>query len=268
MSIPAPDEIARQEQRRLVRAVGSIAPVAEPIAGGVMCRGRPGSWMNKAVGLGMGVCVGDSDIARLVSFYEGAGLEARVEVCPYADASLLRGLASAGFVVRRVAQVMAREVGGADQSARAPGVEVRAVDREDEGAMRLMARTAHAGFVGPAPEATDDELRVWMVSARRAIPVLATVEGEPAGAGFVEVDGAYSTLFAASVLERFRRRGVQGAMIAERLRLAGAGGASYATVSSEVMGATERNARRAGFAPVYTHLILARPGPGLVPVGG
>jgi GNAT superfamily N-acetyltransferase len=122
--------------------------------------------------------------------------------------------------------------------------------------------------VDPAADPTDAQARIWLgaIGNPETIAVVASLYGEACSAGYVDVRGAQATLYAASVLPAFRRRGVQTAMIAERLRLALGRGAEFATITSDPDGPTERNARRLGFVSCYTRLILTRPGPGLVGV--
>jgi GNAT superfamily N-acetyltransferase len=271
MTLPPPREIALLEEARLARSVSALAPVSEAIAGGVMCRAEPGSWMNKAINLGMGGEVSAGDIAALMRFYEGGGIEPRVEVCPYSHGTLVRGLADAGFGLRRLAHVLVADLHGgppATPTGGLAGLTFRVIDPRDDEGRRLLARTAHRGFVAPDSEPTDAQVRVWLgaMGNPATMAVLATIDGEPASAGYVDVHGAYATLYAASVVPAFRRRGVQGAMIAERMRLARERGAEFATITSDPEGPTERNARRLGFVSCYTRMILTRPGVGLAGV--
>ncbi len=80
-----------------------------------------------------------------------------------------------------------------------------------------------------------------------------------------KVDGPKAAaLFALAVLPAYRRRGVQQALIAARLRAAAEAGATVVTISALPGVATERNARRMGFQVAYTKVVLVRPGAGLV----
>ena len=60
-----------------------------------------------------------------------------------------------------------------------------------------------------------------------------------------------ATLITGSVLADHRRRGIQSAMIVERLKMARDRGASYALIASSPGAATERNALRLGARLVY-----------------
>jgi len=88
--------------------------------------------------------------------------------------------------------------------------------------------TVAAGFAGsdrPVPE--DDDLRDrYAVSEAASVRlVTALIFGEPAGGGSLAVDKDGATLGGASVLPRFRHRGIYRALVAERMRLASEQGA-------------------------------------------
>jgi len=104
--------LASYEEARIPRALSLMAPEKLAVGGGMACRGEPGLWLNKAVGMGMGVAVSKEDIASVVRFFEEKRIKPRVETCPLAHEMLTRGLAGAGFVVRRWAHVLARSTAG------------------------------------------------------------------------------------------------------------------------------------------------------------
>lgn len=286
-AMPEPIEIARFEEARLTEALAHIAPVVERLAGGVMARGERGSWMNKSTGFAMqhatpadqrsespGPSPNPADtISRIIEFYESAALEPRVEVSAYADMAWVRALGDAGFSVQRFANVLVRPLGdagrlAAEAVAAVDGLTIAAVDPADAASVEAYARTGTAGFARPDRPSTDLDLGVWAKALERpgTIALLARVDGVPASAGIVEVTAPYATLFGLSVLPAFRRRGIQRAMQLARLDHARRLGATFATITSDPNGPTERNARRVGFTPMFARAILVRPGPGLTPV--
>jgi GNAT superfamily N-acetyltransferase len=68
------------------------------------------------------------------------------------------------------------------------------------------------------------------------------------------------------VLPRFRRRGIQQALMAARLEHAASRGARFATIGARPGIPTNRNAMRMGFRLAYTKVVLVKPGPALVSV--
>jgi len=279
LRLPEPIEIARLEERRQAFGVGEIAHAAEPAMGGTLCAGEPGSWLNMARGIGLDAPVTEAEVDRLVSFYRDRGMEPTAEICPFVDGSLLEGLASRGFLLRAFATCWASDCAGGTLSpvnGWASGVRFEVLDTGDRSAVEEWVRVSNSGFVepeddpdGPGNMAKIDAMRRVALHPR-VVCVGAYVGDELAGAGAMEVASPtggdqVAGLFAASVLEPFRGRGIQQGLICERLRIAHERGASVACIESKPGIATERNARRLGFQPAYTKATLNQPGAGLVP---
>lgn len=267
-------EVARLEEGRLAVAFREIADESRPVGGGIAGRGAPGSWCNSAVGLGMGGPVTRDELAETAAWYESAGIEPRFEVCPYADASLLQGLAALGFVPRDFETVLFRPLGPSDDFATPhpppAGLSVRPVDPADPAMVRAYSATVAPQFCPPGVTPTEADLQVSDRAVRhhRTIALGAWMDGAIVGGGAMELHGEIAALFGLAVLPEHRRRGIQQTLIAERLRLARDRGARVATIGSRPGQGTERNVRRMGFATAYTKVILVRPGPGLTPVVG
>jgi GNAT superfamily N-acetyltransferase len=150
------------------------------------------------------------------------------------------------------------------------GLVIRAIDPGDAPLVREAARVVALGFTPAGQGVREEDLDVWARCAAHPRTTLlgAFVDGRLVGAGSLEISGEIATLFGLSVLEAFRRRGIQQALIAERLRRAAASGAGVATIGARPCVPTERNVRRMGFQVAYTKTILVRPGAGLAPVVG
>jgi predicted acetyltransferase len=82
----------------------------------------------------------------------------------------------------------------------------------------------------------------------------------------MEMLGDLATLYGVSVVPDMRRRGIQLAMMAWRLREAARRGAVIVTIGSLPGASTESNAMRMGFRVAYTKAVMVRPGAGLTPV--
>jgi GNAT superfamily N-acetyltransferase len=93
---------------------------------------------------------------------------------------------------------------------------------------------------------------------REACCFLAFAEGTAAGGGVVSAHGGVGGLFGASTLPAFRRRGVQAALLAERLRWAQTLGCDLAASIAQPGSASQRNLERAGFRVAYTRTKLSR----------
>ena len=103
-----------------------------------------------------------------------------------------------------------------------PGMEL-ADGMADLDAFRRHHATVAPGYAGsdrPALEASDLRQRYAVAEAAGVKLVTALIFGEPAGGGSLAVDTDGATLAGASVLPRFRHRGIYRALVAERTRLA------------------------------------------------
>jgi GNAT superfamily N-acetyltransferase len=159
--------------------------------------------------------------------------------------------------------------GASTPSPLAAGIEVGRLDPADEKGVWEYAAAVARGFVadGSEPEAADVSLTARVVRTQHVSAYAARAEGRIVGGGAIEVPpggGAKATaLFALSVLPAYRRKGVQQALIAARLRAGAEAGGTVATISALPGVATERNARRMGFQVAYTKAVMVRPGEGL-----
>ncbi len=274
-----PFEIAQLEESRLAIGCAEISDHVLPIkSGGVACRGVAGSWNNMAVGLGMSGPVAREEIEQLAAWYEGAGIEPRIEVCPLADVSLIQHCEALNFRVRSFDNVLFRELsrgeGVTTAQPAAPGISVRVVSKGDDAEIRRYTRIAMTGSQSPdvaLPE-TDYELSARIVKHPRTLSFIASVRDaagmHDAGAGSLEIHEEIACLFGLTTLPRFRRMGIQQTLIAARLNVAAERGVRVATIGSRPGAGTERNVRRMGFATAYTKVILARAGEGLVAARG
>lgn len=267
-------DIARREEKRVAVGLADVALESLAVGGGTACRGDPGTWVNSAVGMGLAGPVESSEIDRVIGWFEGAGIEPRFEVTPFADESLVSALGKRGFAVKLFENVFYRELKAGDvfetEYPAPEGLEIVPVDPRDAGLVREFAETVARGFAPPEVPAREVDVDLMMRCARhpRCTGVLARINGQAAGAGSLELFDGLAGLFGLSVLPKFRRRGIQQALLAFRLRRALEAGADLATISSRPGVATERNVRRMGFQVAYTKVILVRAGEGLATVVG
>jgi GNAT superfamily N-acetyltransferase len=234
--------------------------------------------MNYAVGAGLSGPVSGAEVDRLVDFYVPHGIEPRVELCPLADPTFVSELERAGFALRALENVLFRPVSRDEVFTTPypapPGLVIEQVDASDPAAVRAYTLAAMAGFLPPDTPGMENFIESSERVARnpRTRSFVARMPAEAGGtivcAGAMAVDGEVAALFGLTTLEPFRRRGIQQAMIAHRLKAAAAGGAKVVTIGSRPGAHTERNVRRMGFQVAYTKPVLAKAGPGLAPALG
>lgn len=265
-------ELAIREETRQADGLAEIASeCVRPASGGTIARGDPGSWVNNAVGMGLGGPVEPAEIDGLVDYFASKGIEPRIELCPFAGEAFVRGLGDRGFVPRMFENVFFREINAGEivqPIAQPPeGLVVEMVDITSETAIQEFAMVSMSGFVprGYVPPPSELDTIFRSVRHPRTIAVVARLDGRVVGAGSAYVSGDIASLGGLSVLDGYRRRGVQQSLIAARLNLAAERGARLSTIGSKPGAGTERNVRRMGYQLGYTKVHVVRPGAGLTP---
>lgn len=270
-------QVAAQEQARLVEDMLGIIEDTELIAGGVMCRGQPGQWCNQAIGLGMQGPVSPGDLDRLVSFYESRNIQPQVELCPFADESLVAGLSQRGFVIREFENTWYRsalqrmtleDVLLNDWPTGDDGepMRVEVVQPGDQDLLRVSVRVSMEGFVPAGYDFGESEMAIHrkMVEMPFCRKIVAWMDGEVVAAGGMKSRPPLGAMFGVTVREPWRRRGVQQALMAWRLATAAADGCATMVIHGKPGEPTERNAQRMGFRLAYTTPIVVKPGEGLI----
>lgn len=265
-------DVARLEEGRQAEALAELADHTLAIGGGIAGRGAPGSWLNNAAGIGLNGPVPEGDVDRVIDWYASAGIEPRVELCPYADESFIAALAARGFVVRMFESVLFRLIDPRNPArpvVDAPAdITIKRLDPADDDDVLEYARVCSSGFLPPGmTEWPPEHIEISTRVARhpRSVGLMAMHKGRCVGAGGMGLHTNVAALFGLSVLPEFRRRGIQQALIAARLNIAAENGARVATIGSRPGAGTERNVRRMGFQTAYVKPVVVRPGPGLAP---
>jgi GNAT superfamily N-acetyltransferase len=234
------------------------------VGGGVALWLGEGSPVNQAAGLGMEGPVTVEDLARLENFYHERGADAVLSLCPFADHSLLAGLAKRGWHVTEFENLFLLELGGSVATKRIKAweptldaaVEVRVCMPEERA---IWARVTAQGFSNSeTPERGHEEYGRIMAEREEAILVLGWVDGEPAGTGTLVIDEGVGWLSGDSTLPKFRRRGIQQEIQRHRLEIAREAGCELAVTESEPGSASQRNMERHGFRLAYSHVEFAK----------
>ena len=264
---------ARRLEAIQAEVVRSLAAESEAVAGGWMAANGRGSYLNKAAGLGFEAEPTDEDIDRVERFFASRGIEPRIELTNFASLGFLRRLAERGFVLQEFENTLVLPLSGlGDPRALLPrgwpkGVRIERIDPTDDGRVDTFVRTSASGFI-PEGESIPEEYLHTGTRAARAPEhdsFIAEVDGEVAGAGGCGTRAGVTSLFGTSVLPRFRRRGIQQALVAVRLERALTLGSDLADITSHPGIPTERNAGRLGFRLAYVRPVMVKRGPGLTP---
>lgn len=268
-------DLAMLEEGRLLRAYSEVSEehrhVSKERGGGLLARGAPGTWVNAAIALGLDGPTPPDVVDEMIEWFESKGIEPRLEVCPFAHPSLIALLAERRFVVRLFENVFFRELSPDDEFPTPypipREVAIRELDVGDSAQVDECARVIASAFAGDvAPTEESLELARTCLRHKHVVTLAAWADGRVVGAGSIEIRDRQSALFGLATAPEFRRRGVQLALIAARLKLAAQRGVTLATIGARPGVATEGNARRMGFQVGYTKVAMVRPGPGLVSV--
>jgi ribosomal protein S18 acetylase RimI-like enzyme len=248
-------------------SVGARGGVASLEAGGGLALyGVAGSPLNKVLGLGVGVSVSDADLDAIEAFYARHRSPAQIELCPLAGADVGRRLSLRGFVLQAFENELARPL-SPDEAHAVPSAPARGDLRVDEtppGDTTLWVNVVADAFAAaeqataPAPESSEQLRAVMSQFAHPSITrYLVRVGGEPAGGGAAFVHDGVAGIFGTATLPRFRRQGVQAALVAASLADV-ARRADLAIATVDPGSPSQRTFERLGFRVVYTRAILLR----------
>jgi ribosomal protein S18 acetylase RimI-like enzyme len=266
-------ELARRVDRAeidfcaLAGTVGSPTGVVSLEAGGGRALfGRPGSPLNKVLGLGHGP-VSDRDLDRIESFYADRGAPVQVELCPLAASNVAPRLNARGYVVQAFENELARTRPAHGERLDRPPVHVTLAKPEEDTLWIQVTAEGFAAFEAPVGGGAPGEvlgLDIMMeMMSQFAHPkirrYLAWIAGEPAGGGAAWSHQGVLGIFGTATLPAFRRQGVQRAVTLQAMDEANDADLVIATTAP---GSTsQRTFERLGFNVIYTRAIFVKEAP-------
>jgi len=185
-------------------------------------------------------------------FFWDRGAEVMHEVCPLAGSQALDLLCSRGYRPIEISNVMYRAV-GKNGDAQSPDIRVRIVaDHEAE----LWSRISARGWTHEHPELEQFLRRLGEVCVARVNGscFLAEIDGVPGAAGALIIHEGVALFGGAATVPELRRRGLQSALLHERMRYAAEHECDLAMMVAEAGSNSQRNAERKGFQVAYTRL--------------
>lgn len=231
--------------------------LAVPVAGGYGCFAEDGSPMNKVVGLGFGGVPADwDDVERRLAAHGPVS----VELSNLADPGVVALLSARGYRVAGFEDVL-----GCRLPAEVPApsdVEVRPADAGELDAWVDVVVDGFAHPDGVGVPSHEDFPRDVVDRAMRdftgagAVAYVALRDGAVAGGGSMRMTDGVAQLTGAATAPAHRRRGVQAALLAARLRDAARAGCDVAVVTTDPGSTSQKNVQRSGFHLLYTRVVL------------
>jgi GNAT superfamily N-acetyltransferase len=205
--------------------------------------------MTQTFGLGIFDRIGDAELDRIEAFFNERSAPTFHEVSAFAPPETLNLLSARGYAPIETSTVLVLPTPGPSREEAGP-VTVREIVEAESG---LWARVAAQGWSSEAPQLGTyiEELGVIMSRARGVHCFIGELDGEAVAAGTLNISNGVALLAGASTIPAARRRGAQRALLRARLDFAAARGIGLAMVVAQPGSASQRNAVRQGFRPVY-----------------
>jgi GNAT superfamily N-acetyltransferase len=230
------------------------------LAGGhaVLC--GPGLYVNRAIAVGLTGPMSAADFELLEQRSAVVGVPPAVDVTPTADASVIDLAAVRGYGLLRFLTTHVLPLDGTIDAALPsdPSIIVERADGELLGVWQDVSAVGFDVAEGDARRVNDAFTKAAAVVDSDGLLLASdAVEGRPLGCASVTIRDGLATLGGMATLPTHRRRGVQRALIAHRLRIASEYGCDLAVSSTLPASASERNLARIGFRPLYETVTLA-----------
>jgi GNAT superfamily N-acetyltransferase len=220
------------------------------VAGAYAMFDGPDSPLTQTFGLGLFHPFLARELEQVEEFFDARGAPTNHEVSAFAPRETLSLLGARGYTPIEASTVLVRPT-SPPASLERTAVTVRPLTEDDA---PLWCRIAGQGWSAESAElgAFVERLGAVVAHARGVTCFLADLDGEPVAAGALNVTNGIALLAGASTIPAARRRGAQLALLEARLAFAAERGIDLAMIVTQPGSASQRNAERRGFRPVYT----------------
>ncbi|MET7772217.1 GNAT family N-acetyltransferase [Nocardia sp. NPDC005366] len=243
--------------------------VSLPIGGGSAVWAGPDSPLNKVVGVGMDGDLDDGELAAVEQAFAERHSPVQFEVSTVADPAVVTRLSKRGYLLFGFENVLGLRLAPGRAASHADGVDIGAVGPEE---IDTWMRVVVDGFVNPDtsgvasheefPREAIERAERDMAATTGFVASLARIDGAPAGGAGLRLHDGIAQLCGAATLPRYRRRGIQSALLSSRLAVAAEAGYDLAVVTTLPGTTSQQNVQRLGFQLLYARAIVVRPAPG------
>jgi hypothetical protein len=206
--------------------------------------------VTQSFGLGIFEEVSPTSLDVMERFFLDRGAPVLHEVSPFAGIPALDLLCRRGYRPTEVSNVLCRPV-EQPTSGHADHIRVRVIVPEEG---QLWSELNARGWAQEHPEFMGFLLELGAISSARAesLCFLAELDGKPGAAGVLCLHQGVALFGGAATIPEMRRRGLQTAMLHERMRYAFDHGCDLAMIVAQPGSHSQRNAERKGFQIAYT----------------
>ena len=206
--------------------------------------------VTQTFGLGIFEELTPAALDTIERFFLDRGAPVFHEVSPFAGVSALNLLRSRNYKPIELSTVLYQPV-VQDAAPHPAHIRVRVIDRSEA---QVWSEVSARGWSHEHPELLDFLLQLGAISASRdeSPCFLAESGGVPGGAGVLCIHDGVAHFGGAATVPELRRRGLQTALLHERMRYAFQHGCDLAMMAAQPGSDSQRNAERKGFRIAYT----------------
>jgi hypothetical protein len=255
------DRVEARLSRAIAESLASRSPAHAPLItvldGGAAVCARPGSPINKMIGVGFTGRLPEEILAEVEAGWRARGEPVRIELASLAAPEAAEQLGARGYRLIGCEHVLLRPIDPADD-ARVPAHPVHR-DHPRWHDLLVEGFAAPDGTGAPVDAPTREAIDTAMADFAGTPGFdryVATLDDNPVGAATMRIDDGIALMCGATTLPVARRRGIQAALLAARLRDASHAGCTLAVVTTAPGSLSQHNATRQGFALAYTRVIL------------
>ena len=253
------------------RRLGPAQVIVVRVGSGAAVMPGPGSHLSKVAGLGFEP-LDQAALTHVEQEFARFRTSVRVELSSLADPAIGTLLSARGYALSGFENVLGLSLASANWQASVASSSVAetiditetSADDFDEWAAAVATGFMHPdAFDGPPPLETPETSGIDLIFRDMASldgfsQYLARREGQVAGGASMRIDNGIAQLCGAATLPQHRRRGIQTALLRERLARAAAAGCDVAVITTEPGSKSQANAQRQGFELLYVRAVLIK----------
>lgn len=217
----------------------------------------PDSPLTQTFGLGLFEPFHAAEFGRVEAFFTERGAATAHEVCAFAAPETIGLLGARGYAPIEASTVLVRPTAVAGTGESGP-IFVRTIEADETD---LWSRVSADAWCSELPELRPfiERLGAVLAHTRDVTLFVAERDGEPVATAALNVCNGVALLAGAATIPSARRGGAQRELLRARLELAAARGIHLAMIVAQPGSASQRNAERQGFRPMYTRAKWQRP---------